>query len=224
MSEAPEGPGSVPLRCRGGGRGTRWRRITSRPWDVIMPSVRTPDPGGLEGGSSIRWRHSGRVGHGDRHHPTGRECRAEGPSGLADEPRSGRPPRPSEDQPWDLDAVVEAGPDLETDGVVRWRCVDLQRVVPEKYDVALGERSVDRILNRRCGWAYLFGAVCPNRAMGAGPVVPDDLTLVKLGAYASEPDPTGNVWAYPCGTKLAHRLSRLRATSWLRAAMLATPS
>ena len=107
---------------------------------------------------------------------------------------------------------------------MRWRCVDLQRVVPEKYDVALGERSVDRILNIRRGWAYLFGAVCPNRAMGAGPVVPDDLTLVKLGAYASEPDPTEEVWAYPCGTKLAHRLSRLRATSRLRAAMLATPS
>ena len=49
----------------------------------------------------------------------------------------------------DLDAIVEAGPDLETDGVVRWRCVDLQRVIAQKYDVALCERSVGRILNDR---------------------------------------------------------------------------
>ena len=74
---------------------------------------------------------------------------AEGPSGLVDKPRSGRPPRLNEDQLKELDAVVEAGPDFETDGVVRWRCVDLQRVIAEKYNVALGERSVGRILNTR---------------------------------------------------------------------------
>ena len=74
---------------------------------------------------------------------------AEGPDGLLDKPRSGRPPRLSEDQLQELDAVVEAGPDLETDGVVRWRCTDLQRVMAEKYDVVLGERSIGRLLNDR---------------------------------------------------------------------------
>ena len=74
---------------------------------------------------------------------------AEGPAGLVDKARSGRPPRLSADQLKELDAVVEAGPDVETDGVVRWRCVDLQRVIAEKYKVELCERSVGRILNDR---------------------------------------------------------------------------
>ena len=74
---------------------------------------------------------------------------AEGPAGLVDKARSGRPPRLSADQLKDLDAVVEAGPDVETDGVVRWRCVDLRRIIAEKYKVDLCERSVGRILNDR---------------------------------------------------------------------------
>ena len=74
---------------------------------------------------------------------------AEGPAGLVDKARSGRPPRLSADQSKELDAVVEAGPDVETDGVVRWRCVDLQRVIAEKDKVELCERSVGRILNDR---------------------------------------------------------------------------
>jgi len=45
--------------------------------------------------------------------------------------------------------VVEAGPDVAVHGVVRWRCVDLQGVVAERFDVALSERQVGRILNRQ---------------------------------------------------------------------------
>ena len=56
---------------------------------------------------------------------------AEGPDGLLDKPRSGRPPRLSEDQLQELDAIVEAGPDVETDGVVRWRCADLRQIIAE---------------------------------------------------------------------------------------------
>ena len=74
---------------------------------------------------------------------------AEGPDGLRDKPRSGRPARLSQGQLHELDAIVEAGPDLETDGVVRWRCADLQRVILDKYSVNLCERSVGRILNDR---------------------------------------------------------------------------
>ena len=73
----------------------------------------------------------------------------EGPAGLLDKPRSGRPARLSEDRLQELDAIVEAGPDLEVDGVVRWRCADLQRVIAEKYSVTLSERSVGRMLNDR---------------------------------------------------------------------------
>ncbi len=74
---------------------------------------------------------------------------AEGPAGLVDRVRSGRPSRLSEDQLKELDKVVEAGPDIETDGVVKWRRADLQRVIAEKYGVALCERSVGRILHDR---------------------------------------------------------------------------
>ena len=74
---------------------------------------------------------------------------AEGADGLLDRPRSGRPARLSADQLQDLDAIVEAGPDLETDGVVRWRCADLQRVIAQTYNVALCEHAVSRVLNDR---------------------------------------------------------------------------
>ena len=74
---------------------------------------------------------------------------AEGPAGLVDKPRSGRPPRMTEDQLQALDAMVEAGPDMEIDGVGKWRRADLQRVIAGKYGVALCERSVGRILHDR---------------------------------------------------------------------------
>ena len=74
---------------------------------------------------------------------------ADGPAGLLDKPRSGRPPRLSGDQLRAFDAIVESGPDLEADGVVRWRCVDLRRVIAEQYSITLSERSIGRILNER---------------------------------------------------------------------------
>jgi transposase len=51
-----------------------------------------------------------------------------GPEGLGDAPRrNGPPPRLSASQQAQIAAWVRQGPDLERDGVVRWRCVDLQR-------------------------------------------------------------------------------------------------
>jgi transposase len=54
---------------------------------------------------------------------------AEGLAGLVDRRRAGRPPRLSGEELDDLVAIVETGPDVETDGVVRWRCADLAGVV-----------------------------------------------------------------------------------------------
>ena len=54
---------------------------------------------------------------------------AEGVAGLLDRPRPGRPPRLSGAELDDLVAIVEAGPDMEADGVVRWRCADLTGVM-----------------------------------------------------------------------------------------------
>ena len=76
---------------------------------------------------------------------------AEGVAGLVDRPRSGRPPRLSPAQVAELVEVVETEPDIAVDRVVRWRCVDLKGVVADRFEVALSERQVGRILNRQ-GW------------------------------------------------------------------------
>jgi transposase len=54
-----------------------------------------------------------------------------GPDGLQDNWASGPTPRLSPDQKAELAAIVEAGPDREVDGVVRWRRTDLKRVIAE---------------------------------------------------------------------------------------------
>ena len=74
---------------------------------------------------------------------------AEGVAGLIDRPRPGRPPRLSPAQVEELVEIVETGPDVAVDGVVRWRCVDLKGVVADRFEVALSERQVGRILNRQ---------------------------------------------------------------------------
>jgi len=47
-----------------------------------------------------------------------------GPAGLINIKPPGRRPRLSEEQKEELCRLVEAGPDPQSDGVVRWRCVD----------------------------------------------------------------------------------------------------
>jgi len=71
-----------------------------------------------------------------------------GPDGLIDIKPSGRPPRLSDEQKGVLKQLVEAGPDPETDGVVRWRCVDLKRVVRDRFGVDLSEVSLGRVLKQ----------------------------------------------------------------------------
>ncbi len=73
---------------------------------------------------------------------------AEGVDGLCDRARSGRPPQLSEAQLGELAGLVEAGPDVEVHGVVRWRCVDLQAQIKERFDVDHSERHVGRLLSK----------------------------------------------------------------------------
>lgn len=73
---------------------------------------------------------------------------AEGPEGLTDRPRSGRQRRLSEVQMEELAEIVETGPDPAVDGVVRWRRVDLKRVIEERFGVAYSERAVSDLLAR----------------------------------------------------------------------------
>jgi len=49
----------------------------------------------------------------------------DGADGLIDAKSPGRPRKLSVEQHEELRRLVEAGPDPDRDGVVRWRCVDL---------------------------------------------------------------------------------------------------
>ena len=48
----------------------------------------------------------------------------------------------------ELAVIIDAGPDREADGVVRWRRVDLQRVIKERFDIDFHERYVGTILKQ----------------------------------------------------------------------------
>jgi transposase len=72
----------------------------------------------------------------------------EGVPGLRDRRRCGRPRVLSADQMAALKETVMRGPDVEQDGVVRWRCVDLQAWLAVRHDVAVHERTVGKLLRR----------------------------------------------------------------------------
>lgn len=79
---------------------------------------------------------------------------AEGVSGLADRPPPGRPARLTPEQLAELARIVEKGPNPETDAVVRWRRIDLQRVIKQRFGIELHERTVGKLLHR-LGYAKL---------------------------------------------------------------------
>ncbi len=73
---------------------------------------------------------------------------AEGLEGLYDRRRPGPAPRLTPAQEAELGRVVCDGPDLERDGVVRWRRVDLQVLINERFEVVYHERTVGKVLHR----------------------------------------------------------------------------
>src|SRR5437660_10665611 len=78
----------------------------------------------------------------------------EGADGLINAKSPGRPPKLSKEQMEELRRLVEAGPDPEKDGVVRWRCVDLKRVLGERFGVDLSEVSLGRVL-KKLGFSHI---------------------------------------------------------------------
>ncbi len=64
-----------------------------------------------------------------------------GPDGLKDIRSKGHPPRLSTDQLVALATIVETGPDRAVDGVVRWRRIDLQKVMRDQGDARLPSRA-----------------------------------------------------------------------------------
>jgi transposase len=73
---------------------------------------------------------------------------AAGLAGLADRPRSGRPASLTEAELAEVAGWVEQGADLATDGVVRFRRVDLRDRIAAKFAVYLHERSVGKLLKQ----------------------------------------------------------------------------
>jgi transposase len=71
---------------------------------------------------------------------------AEGIAGLSNRRAPGPAPRLSAAQEAELDRWVEEGADLERDGVVRWRCRDLQERIGREFGVGLHERTVGKLL------------------------------------------------------------------------------
>jgi transposase len=72
---------------------------------------------------------------------------ASGPGGLLDNWTEGPKPRLSEDELAQFAQIVEAGPDREKDGVVRWRRVDLKRVIAERFGVDFHPRYVGKLFS-----------------------------------------------------------------------------
>ena len=76
-----------------------------------------------------------------------RRFNAEGPAGLVNRKAPGAPCKLSETQLAELSALVETGPDPQSDGVARWRRVDLQAEIERRFKVEYHERSVSRLLH-----------------------------------------------------------------------------
>jgi len=73
---------------------------------------------------------------------------AEGLAGLSDRAQPGPKPRLDPEQEAEVARWVEAGPEVGEHGVVRWRRVDLQALIAERFGVRLHERSVGKLLAR----------------------------------------------------------------------------
>ena len=73
---------------------------------------------------------------------------AEGLAGLSNRRAPGPTPRLSAAQEAELNRWVEEGPDLARDGVVRWRCEDLQARIERAFQVRFHERTVGKLLRK----------------------------------------------------------------------------
>jgi len=77
-----------------------------------------------------------------------------GPEGLLDGWSQGPEPRLSAEQRTEIARLVETGPDRALHGVVRWRRIDLQRVIRERFGIAYHERTVGKLL-KALGFSHI---------------------------------------------------------------------
>ena len=88
---------------------------------------------------------------------------ASGPDGLKDAWYGGPSSRLSPDQKAELASIVDTGPDPATDGVVRWRRIDLKHVIEQRFGVACHERHVGTLL-KELGFSRLSGRPQASKA------------------------------------------------------------
>jgi len=72
----------------------------------------------------------------------------EGPEGLTDRPRPGGPSRLTDAQLIELQEIVDAGPDPDTHGIIRWRRADLASVIEDRFGLIYSERGISALLAR----------------------------------------------------------------------------
>jgi len=72
----------------------------------------------------------------------------QGLSGLSNQMAPGATPRLSNEQTQEVARWVREGPSLAEHGVVRWRRIDLARLIQQRFGVHLAERSVGALLHR----------------------------------------------------------------------------
>ena len=89
--------------------------------------------GGMDGQTLCDWVH---------------RYNADGLAGLGDRHGGGAPSRLSPEQEAEVANWIRTGPDVEKDGVVRWRCADIQARIAREWGVALHERSIGKLLRR----------------------------------------------------------------------------
>ena len=77
-----------------------------------------------------------------------------GPAGLINAKAPGPLPKLSSEQKQELKRIVESQPDPDKDGIVRWRCVDLRRIINERFGVDLDEVSIGRTL-KELGFSHV---------------------------------------------------------------------
>ena len=73
---------------------------------------------------------------------------AQGIEGLHNRTAPGAKPKLSAEQECEVAELVRKGPDLAEHGVVRWRRIDLARVIEQRYGVKFAERSIGDLLRR----------------------------------------------------------------------------
>src|SRR6202051_276038 len=127
---------------------------------------------------------------------------ASGPDGLLDNWTEGPKPRLSAEQLAQFAQIVEAGPDREVDGVVRWRRLDLKRVIGERFGVDFHPRYVGKLSPRRNLARRRQGRPCRAAARPRRMTYDRQARRARkhhadLPALASpELNPVENVWQY----------------------------